>query len=202
MTHRILFRRRAGATSVLLGRLNEYKNIDVCLQAWRQHTAGPGWRGDNLVLIGDGDLRKPLPDNVVWHAGAFRYPDVISLLSQAKASVVHYRRASQSGVQVLSMQLGVTPIVSTEGALPEFQPPGETPIGVDDVDGLARAFDSLADPVAAAKRGAASREHYERNYSASVAAGPLGDVLGATAIRRRRRSRYSPDSSVATRNPV
>jgi glycosyltransferase involved in cell wall biosynthesis len=187
---------------VLLGRLNDYKNIDVCLQAWRQHTAGPGWRGDNLILIGDGELTKPLPDHVVWHAGAFRYPDVISLLSHAKASVVHYRRASQSGVQVLSMQLGVTPIVSTEGALPQFQPPGEEPIGVDDVDGLARAFDVLADPREAETRGAASREHYERRYSAAVAARPLVDVLSAAATRCRRKSRYSADSSVATRNPV
>src|SRR5437660_12371090 len=31
---------------------------------------------------------------------------------------------SQSGVQVLSMQLGVMPIVSTVGGLPEYQPPG------------------------------------------------------------------------------
>jgi glycosyltransferase involved in cell wall biosynthesis len=122
---------------------------------------------------------------------------VISLLSHAKASVVHYRRASQSGVQVLSMQLGVTPIVSTEGALPEFQPPGENPIGVDDVDGLARAFDSLADPREAEKRGAASREHYERNYSAAVAARPLVDVLRAAAMQRR----HNADSSVATRSP-
>ena len=158
---------------VLVGRLNSYKNIDVCLQAWRSHTSGAGWRGDNLIMVGEGEWRNPLPEHVVWNPGQFQYADVIPLLSRAKASVVHYRRASQSGVQVLSMQLGVTPIVSTEGALPEFQPPGEKPIGVDDVDGLARAFDSLADPQQAATRGAASLEHYRREYSAAVSASAL-----------------------------
>ena len=168
---------------VLVGRLNGYKNIDVCLQAWQSHTSGAGWRGDNLIMVGEGEWRNPLPEHVVWNPGQFQYADVLPLLSRAKASVVHYRRASQSGVQVLSMQLGVTPIVSTEGALPEFQPPGEKPIGVDDVDGLARAFDSLADPQQAATRGAASLEHYRREYSAAVSASALLDILSAAATR-------------------
>jgi glycosyltransferase involved in cell wall biosynthesis len=168
---------------VLVGRLNGYKNIDVCLQAWQRHTSGGGWRGDNLVLIGEGAWRNPLPEHVVWNRGRFRYADVLQSLSHAKASVVHYRRATQSGVQVLSMQLGVTPIVSTAGALPEFQPPGEKPIGVDDVDGLARAFDSLADPQQAVTRGAAAREHYRREYSAAVSAMALIDILSAAATR-------------------
>ena len=168
---------------VLVGRLNGYKNLDVCLQAWQSHTSGAAWRGDNLVLVGDGESRSPLPDHVVWNRGRFQYPDVVPMLSRAKASVVHYRRASQSGVQVLSMQLGVTPIVSTEGALPEFQPPGEKPIGVDDVDGLARAFDSLADPQQAATRGAASLEHYRSEYSAAVSVSALLDILSTAATR-------------------
>jgi glycosyltransferase involved in cell wall biosynthesis len=170
---------------VLVGRLNSYKNIDVCLRAWRLHTSGPCWRGDNLILLGDGDFQGSLPEHVVWKRGEFRYDDVVPLLSSAKASIVHYRRASQSGVQVLSMQLGVTPIVSTEGALPEFQPPGEVPIGVDDADGLAHAFDSLAAPQEAAARGAAALEHYRRTYSAPVSTRALIDVLGRTATRRR-----------------
>jgi len=170
---------------VFFGRLKGYKNIDVCLEAWRLHTSGPGWRGDNLVVIGQGEFRAALPEHVIWHPGNFRYADVVSVLARAKASVVHYRQATQSGVQVLSMQLGVTPIVSTEGALPEFQPPGETPIGVDDVDGLRRAFDSLADPHQAAARGAVCLEHYRREYSPAVAARSLIDVLTAAATRAR-----------------
>jgi hypothetical protein len=168
---------------VLLGRLNGYKNIDVCLQAWQKHTAGGAWAGDDLVLVGEGEWRGALPDHAVWHRESFRYERVLPMLARAKGSVVHYRRASQSGVQVMAMQLGVTPMVSTAGALPEFQPPCEPPIGVDDVDGLARAFDALADGDTAAARGAEAREHYRRTYCASVSAGVLLDVLNRAAGR-------------------
>ncbi|WP_458317377.1 glycosyltransferase family 4 protein [Mycolicibacterium brisbanense] len=168
---------------VLFGRLNGYKNIDVCLQAWREHTAGNRWAGDDLVLIGDGEWHGELPEHVVWHRGSFRYQDVLPVLARAKGSIVHYRRASQSGVQVLAMQLGVTPIVSGAGALPEFQPVGEGPIDADDVDALSRAFDALADPEQAAIRGSAARDHYRRTYSASVSAQALLGVLSRTAAR-------------------
>jgi glycosyltransferase involved in cell wall biosynthesis len=170
---------------VVFGHLNEYKNLDVCMDAWRKHTSGSGWRGDNLVLMGHGEWRGSIPDHVVWHRGRFPYSDVVPVLARAKGTVVHYRRPSQSGVQVLSMQLGVTPIVSMEGALPEFQPPSEKPIDVDDVDGLATAFDSLADPIQASMRGAACREHYVREYSATVSARALHQVLAMVAARER-----------------
>lgn len=168
---------------VLLGRLNGYKNIDVCLQAWQKHTAGGSWAGDDLVLVGDGEWSGALPDHVVWQRKPFRYADVLPQVARAKGSIVHYRRASQSGVQVLSMQLGVAPVVSTAGALPEFQPPGESPIDLDDVEGVARAFDELADPGRAAARGMAAQAHYRRRYSASVSAQVLLGVLSRTAAR-------------------
>ncbi|HME79817.1 MAG TPA: glycosyltransferase, partial [Mycobacterium sp.] len=123
---------------VMIGRLNAYKNVDVVLEAWQRHVAGDGWRGDDLVFIGDGQaIAGALPKHTRWRRGSYRYCDVVPTLAAAKGSVAHYRRASQSGVQVLSMQLGVTPIVSTAGGLPEFQPPGCPPVGVDDVAGLA-----------------------------------------------------------------
>nr|WP_231376628.1 glycosyltransferase [Mycobacterium sp. 141] len=162
---------------VLTGRLNGYKNIDICLQAWQQHTNGSGWRGDKLVLLGQGDLPQPLPPHVHWQAKAFEYRDVLPTLARAKGSLVHYRRASQSGVQVLSMQLGVVPIVSMRGALPEFQPPGEDPIDVDDVTGLCAALDALADPEQAAVRGSAAQRHYTSRYSAGVSTSVLIEAL-------------------------
>ncbi|WP_319446093.1 MULTISPECIES: glycosyltransferase [unclassified Mycobacterium] len=172
---------------VLVGRLNEYKNIDVCLQAWELHTGGDGWRGDDLLLLGEraSEWRQPLPRHVQWRHTPFRYADVLPVLARAKGSIVHYRRASQSGVQVLSMQLGVVPIVSGEGALPEFQPPGETPIAVDDVEALARAFDALADPQQATMRGAAARAHYVRRYSAAASSAALVEVLQEVALNVR-----------------
>ncbi len=166
---------------IVIGRMYPYKNLDVCMEAWEIHTSGSGWRGDSLMLIGDGEWRGALPEHVVWRRTAFRYSDVLAEFARAKGSVVHYRQPSQSGVQVISMQLGVTPIVSTMGALPEFQPPVAKPIGIDDVHGLASAFDSLADPVQAAASGAACREHYVRRYSAAVSARELHRVLKQVA---------------------
>ena len=165
---------------VLIGRLNPYKNIDVVLDAWAAHVDGGHWRGDDLVLLGGGPhITRPLPRHTSWRHGAYRYTDVVRLLSTAKGSVAHYRRASQSGVQVLSMQLGVTPIVSPVGALPEYQPPGCEAVGVDDITGLATAFDELADPATAARRGLAAAVHYAARFDADAAAGRLLGVLSA-----------------------
>jgi glycosyltransferase involved in cell wall biosynthesis len=170
---------------VMFGRLNPYKNVDVVLAAWQRHVVGDGWRGDNLVLIGDGALDAgALPEHTRWLGGSYRYSDVVPTLAAAKGSVAHYRRASQSGVQSLSMQLGVMPIVSTAGALPEYQPPGCSPIGVDDVAGLAAAFDVLADPVVAARHGAAAASHYERRCAVDLVATRFLDVIAAVLARR------------------
>jgi len=168
---------------VLVGRLNPYKNIDVTLRAWAAHVNGAHWEGDQLVLIGDGTAPKALGPHVRWVRGAYSYRDVLSTMAQAKASVVHYRRATQSGVQVLAMQLGVTPIVSSVGALPEFQPEGECAIGVDDVPGLTAMFDALADPAAAARRGERARKHFLQRYDADRSAQALLEVLERASVR-------------------
>jgi glycosyltransferase involved in cell wall biosynthesis len=174
---------------VMIGRLHPYKNLDVVLQAWQRHVAGPGWRGDELVLIGDGPVdAATLPEHTRWHPGKYRYVDIATTLAVAKGSIVHYRRASQSGVQVVSMQLGVTPIVSTAGGLPEFQPPGCPPIGVDDVAGLAAAFDELADPLTAALRGAEAKRDFEQRFAVDYGADRLLNVVTEVLAGRRART--------------
>lgn len=171
---------------VMFGRLNPYKNVDVVLEAWQRHIMGGGWRGDNLVLIGDGPLdAAALPRHTRWRTGSYRYADVIPTLAAAKGSISHYRRASQSGVQVLSMQLGVMPIVSTAGGLPEYQPPGCPPIGVDDVAGLAAAFDLLADPSVAAQRGAEAAHHYAQHCDVDIVAQRFLEVIAEVLAGRR-----------------
>jgi glycosyltransferase involved in cell wall biosynthesis len=171
---------------VMFGRLNPYKNVDVVLEAWQRHVVGGGWRGDSLVLIGDGPLDPgALPKHTRWRNGSYRYADVIPTLAAAKGSVCHYRRASQSGVQVLSMQLGVMPIVSTVGALPEYQPPGCPPVGVDDVAGLAAAFDLLAEPSIAAQQGAAAARHYAQRCAVDLVADRFLEVIAEVLARRR-----------------
>jgi glycosyltransferase involved in cell wall biosynthesis len=178
---------------VMIGRLNPYKNLDVVLQAWQRHVDGSGWRGDNLVLIGDGSIDDDcLPRHTQWRSGRYRYADVLTTLAAAKGSVAHYRRASQSGVQVLSMQLGVMPIVSDIGGLPEYQAPDCPPVGVDDIAGLAAAFDELADPARAARHGAAAAGHYRKRFAADHAASRLLDVVNEV---RRPPGPQSPSSS-------
>ena len=163
---------------VMVGRLNPYKNVDVVLEAWRRHVDGGGWRGDNLVFIGDGPIMdRRLPKHTSWHAGTYRYQEVVTTLAAAKGSIAHYRRASQSGVQVMSMQLGVMPVVSTIGGLPEYQPPGCPPVGVDDVAGLVAVFDELADPVTAARRGAEAARYYAQRCNVDRVADRLLDVI-------------------------
>jgi glycosyltransferase involved in cell wall biosynthesis len=163
---------------VMVGQLHPDQNIDVVLRAWQRHVDGGSWRGDELVLIGDGPLvLQSLPEYVRWRPGRYRYSEVVDTVAAAKGSIAHYRHASQSGVQVLSMQLGVMPIVSTAGGLPEYQPPGFPPVGVDDVAGLAAAFDDLADPFTATLRGAAAARHYAQRCGVDCAADGLLEVL-------------------------
>lgn len=170
---------------VMFGRLNPYKNVEVVLAAWERHVLGGRWRGDDLVLIGDGQLDAgALPKHTRWRGGSFRYADVIPALAAAKGSIAHYRRASQSGVQVLSMQLGVMPIVSDAGALPEYQPPGCPPVGIDDVAGLTAAFDALADPVVATERGAAAARHYAQRCAVDLVADRFLEVIAEVLARR------------------
>lgn len=166
---------------VLVGRINPYKNLDVVLEAWNRHVHGPGWRGDRLVIIGKGDVTADLPPHTRHQNTPFRYDDELGVISRAKASLVHYRRATQSGVQTLSMQLGVPTIVSDQGALGEFQTDGDPVIGVDDVDGLVRELDRLADPETAFLRGSAAREQYEKRYHATVVGSQLHRLLAEVA---------------------
>jgi glycosyltransferase involved in cell wall biosynthesis len=167
---------------VLYGRMAPYKNVPVALRAWQAHVESTAYQGDRLLLIGDGPLDVPeLPARCEWRRGRYSYADVLDTLACAKGSLVHYRNATQSGVQLLSAQLGVTPIVSDSGALPDFQPPDEPPIGVDDISGLAAAFAGLADPGIAAARGKACREHYLARFAAPRSAAVLADVLSEAA---------------------
>ena len=170
---------------VLLGRMSPYKNVELILRAWCRHIASPDHRGDRLLLLGNGPLDSvTLPEHVEWRREHFAYADVLPVLARAKASLAHYRLATQSGVQVLSMQLGIPTVVSDHGGLPEFAPASLPPLGVDDEAGLAAVFARLADPAVAAELGASAREHYVEHFSADRAAVAWGSVFGRVARAR------------------
>lgn len=172
---------------VLIGRQKPYKNHQVVFSAWSAHTDGPLWRGDELVLFGQGEIPQPLPAHTRWNQTDYRYTDIVEELASAKGSVLHYRSASQSGAQVVSMQLGVPTLVSTAGALPEYQPPGLSVTGVDDIDGLAKAFDTLADPSQVDLQSKIALDHYQSHFAPAVGAEHLLDiverVVRASAVR-------------------
>jgi glycosyltransferase involved in cell wall biosynthesis len=162
---------------IMVGRQRPYKNHQVVFQAWEAHTQGGAWPGDELILFGMGEIACPLPSHARWEKGPFQYKDVVGELARARASIVHSRRASQSGVQILSMQLGVATLVSTAGALPENQPDGLSPIGIDDVDGLSRAMDMLADPLEVEIQGKRALEHFRSNFEPRIAAQRLLEIF-------------------------
>jgi glycosyltransferase involved in cell wall biosynthesis len=168
---------------VLIGRQRPYKNHGVVFAAWEAHTQSPAWQGDELILLGDGDIAHKLPAHARWIRAGYKYGEVVGDLACAKGSLVHVRSASQSGVHVMSMQLGIPTLVSEVGALPEYQPPGLSISGINDVNGLARAFDMLADPAEAEKQGRIALAHYQSYYDAPVAAKRLLEIFDDVVSR-------------------
>jgi glycosyltransferase involved in cell wall biosynthesis len=162
---------------LLVGRQKPYKNHDVVFAAWEAHTRGSAWQGDELILLGGGDILGPLPAHARWNQAEFQYRQIVDELARAKGSIAHCRSASQSGVQVLAMQLGVPTLVSNAGGLPEYQPPGSSVTGIDDVDGLSRALDALAQPEEAVLQGQAAQEHYRNHYDSPIVARRLLEIL-------------------------
>jgi len=159
---------------VMLGRINPYKDAPTTLAAWAIHVGSPSYRGDELIIIGDGnETVLELPTHCSWLRERFQFADVLPTLARAKASVVHYRSATQSGVQVTSMQCGTAAVISDAGGLPEYLPPGGHSVPVGDAVQLATAFDDLADPTRAATAGAAARVQYDSFFTQEIAAGAL-----------------------------
>lgn len=163
---------------VLLGRIGPYKNLPGTLAAWAAHVASAGYRGDRLLIVGDGAQDAlPLPPACEWRRERFQFADVLPVLAAAKASLAYYSSATQSGVQVISMQCGTPVLVSATGGLPEYLPPGEEPVPPDRPAALAAALDTVADPEVAAARGRAARARYDAHHHPAVAADALLAVL-------------------------
>lgn len=163
---------------VALGRINPYKDLPTTFAAWQRHVDGPGYRGDELLVLGDGtEGSLALPARCRWRRERFQFAEVVPTLAHAKASVVAYRSATQSGVQVTSMQCGTTALVTDAGGLPEYLPPGQDPVPVGDVAALAAALDELADPAVAAASGRRSQEHHDAHLGPDAVAGALGPAL-------------------------
>jgi len=170
---------------LLTGRQKPYKNHEVVFAAWEAHTKGPAWRGDELVLFGTGFLSAPLPPHARWNQGSYQYREVISELAGAKGSIIHNRSSSQSGVQLMALSLGVPTLVSTAGGLPEYQPPGFSISGIDDIEGLTRGLDALADPAECGRQSRAAIDFYRKNFAPDVASARLVEIFEDVLKRAR-----------------
>ena len=154
---------------VLMGHLRPYKNIDHVLRAWAAHVNGAHYRGDRLIVWGtEPSYRSERTDSgayggtaVEWRGGGYRYSEIRDgRFSGFKGNLCVYSEASQSGIQVLSAQLGVVPIGSNVGALPEYQAPGLPVLDPTDLGGLVNVLDHIADPDVATTLGRIAREFY------------------------------------------
>jgi len=154
---------------VLMGHLRPYKNIDHVLRAWAAHVSGAHYRGDRLIVWGTGSSHRSERTEdgaydgtaVEWRRGGYRYSEIRDgRFSGFKGNLCVYSEASQSGIQVLSAQLGVAPIISSVGALPEYQAPGLPVLDPTDLGGLVNVLDHIADPDVATALGRNAREFY------------------------------------------
>ena len=163
---------------VLFGRQKPYKNHEVVFAAWEAHVNSSAWTGDQLVLLGGGEISCPIPPHTRWERGDFKYRDIVDRLARAKGSIVHYRGgASQSGVQLLSFQLGVPTLVSDAGGLPEYQPAGMSVTGIDDAISLARAMGELTDPAELDRQSRLALDHYQNHYAPEFFAARFQEIL-------------------------
>lgn len=171
---------------VLMGRIAPYKNIDHALRAWAEHVNGAHYRGDRLIIWGTGAWREGTNGRrevnedtaVEWRSDVYRYSEIREgLFSGFKGSLCVYSESSQSQVQVLNGQLGVAPIVSNVGGLPEYQDPALPILDPHDLWGLVEVLNRLADSEYATKCGKIARRHYESSSAQAVASRELAVLL-------------------------
>jgi glycosyltransferase involved in cell wall biosynthesis len=112
---------RPKSPSVLLfGRLEQYKGVDVLVEAmplvWERH---PETR---LVVAGEGQAARLVREDPRISLIPRYIPEreVETLFGKASLVVLPYTQASQSGVGVMAIARGVPVVVSDLGALPEL----------------------------------------------------------------------------------
>jgi glycosyltransferase involved in cell wall biosynthesis len=112
----------ASADFLFFGRIRAYKGLDLLRDAWPRVRAGrPGAR---LRVVGEGDLDACAPGLAALpgvEVDRRWVPDgeMASVLTSARALVLPYREASQSGVLPLALALGIPVVATAVGGLAE-----------------------------------------------------------------------------------
>lgn len=111
-------RRPESPTVLLFGRLEQYKGVEVLVEAMRLLWATrPEVR---LVVAGAGDAARLVPEDprISLIPRYLSDREVDMLLAEASLVALPYTQASQSGVGVVAIAAGVPVVVSDLGALP------------------------------------------------------------------------------------
>lgn len=168
---------------ITFGRVLPYKNLDVVMAAWRAFKADHRGNADRLIIRGAGiPVALDGPD-LVRHDEEYQFAGLVKELARCKASIAFYRKGSQSGAQLLSMQVGCPALVSGVGGLPEYQIADLPCPDADDPAGLAALLGRSADPVVSEALGRSSRAWYDEHYSARRSVERLLSVLEEVARR-------------------
>lgn len=128
------------ANVLLFGRLEPYKGVEVLIEAmekvWEsapQATLTIAGRGPAAAVVPE-HPRVKLIDRYIPEA------DVETLFSTASVCVLPYTEASQSGVGLLALSMGVPTVVTDVGALPELAESESRLVPPSDPERLAEAI--------------------------------------------------------------
>ena len=168
---------------ITFGRVLPYKNLDVVMAAWRTFKADHPGNDDRLIVLGAGiPVTLDGPD-LMRYDEEYQFAGLVTELAHCKASIAFYRKGSQSGAQVLSMQVGCPALVSAVGGLPEYQIADLPCPDADDPAGLTTLLGLTADPVVSEALGRSSRSWYDEHYSVRRSGEQLVSVLEEVARR-------------------
>jgi glycosyltransferase involved in cell wall biosynthesis len=111
----------------VVGRISHNKGIDIAVDAWQGLDEEVRGREPLRLMLSEGEDQSASIDRwrrngVSVHTGRFSFKEMVSEISRSRVMLLPYRSGMQSGSQVLAMQLGLVPIVSNVGGLPEYQP--------------------------------------------------------------------------------
>jgi glycosyltransferase involved in cell wall biosynthesis len=167
---------------LFFGRIRAYKGLDLLRDAFAQlrqsHPAA------TLLVVGEGDIEAAAP-------GLTRLPGVTveprwvaddaipALVASARAVVLPYREASQSGVLPIALACGVPVVATPVGGLAEQLRDGETGLLAAAVTSaaLAEAMARLLDPRLRARLAEGARRHGEELLDWNAQAGILLDGI-------------------------
>jgi glycosyltransferase involved in cell wall biosynthesis len=176
---------------LLFGRLEQYKGIEVLVEAMRLvWELRPDAR---LVVAGEGEAARLVPDDpsISLIPRYISEWEVDTLLAEASLVVLPYTQASQSGVGLLAIGRGVPVVVSNLGALPELAYDRSFVVEAGNTRALADTIVRHLDDGAEVRRAVLdhAQSHFSWDHAAELSTELYRELItqnGATSSARRR----------------